>query len=260
MPTSNEDQLLRAVTLQNAQSVLLARQKAERELIEAKEALARKAEQLTAIVQTALDAIITMDHQGKIVDFNPAAENIFGYRSFVAIGQPLVELLFPARLRPGQDQVWTPYLISGEGPLLGKRVELPAVHADGHEFPAELSIIRVADLEPPLFTATVRDLTQSRQAYVIQASLAAIVENSDDGIIGKTLEGIITSWNKGAERIFGYRAEEMIGKSITTIIPIDRHDEERYILGQLAQGIRVDHYETVRVTKDGRFINVSLSS
>lgn len=89
--------------------------------------------------------------------------------------------------------------------------------------------------------------------------LAAIVESSDDAIISKTLEGIITSWNKSAERIFGYKAEEIIGKHISILIPADRQDEEPAILRQLAAGKRVDHFETERVTKDGRIINISLT-
>jgi PAS domain S-box-containing protein len=92
-----------------------------------------------------------------------------------------------------------------------------------------------------------------------QALLAAIVESSDDAIISKTLDGIVTSWNKGAERIFGYSAQEAIGRPITVIIPPERHDEERSILERLRRGERIDHYETVRVSKEGRLIDVSLT-
>ncbi|HYE73117.1 MAG TPA: PAS domain S-box protein, partial [Blastocatellia bacterium] len=93
----------------------------------------------------------------------------------------------------------------------------------------------------------------------LQSRLAAIVESADDAIISKTLESIITSWNKGAERIFGYTAEEAIGKSILMLIPPDRHSEEDRILESLRQGQRIDHYETVRRTKDGRDIDISLT-
>ncbi len=92
-----------------------------------------------------------------------------------------------------------------------------------------------------------------------QARLAAIVESSDDAIVGKTLDGIITSWNKGAERIFGYAAAEVVGKSITIIIPPDRLDEEPDILRRLRAGQRVDHFETIRQTKDGRLVHVSVT-
>ncbi|HXM38013.1 MAG TPA: ATP-binding protein [Gemmatimonadales bacterium] len=92
-----------------------------------------------------------------------------------------------------------------------------------------------------------------------QALLAAIVESSDDAIISKTLEGIITSWNAGAERLFGYTPAEVIGHSITVIIPADRLDEEKVILQRLGRGERIEHYETVRHAKDGRLLDISLT-
>ena len=92
-----------------------------------------------------------------------------------------------------------------------------------------------------------------------QRYLAAIVDSSDDAIVGKTLNGIVTSWNKGAEQIFGYSSAEMVGKSITTLIPPDRLDEEDMIQSRLAVGERVDHFETIRMTKDGRLVDVSVT-
>ena len=91
------------------------------------------------------------------------------------------------------------------------------------------------------------------------AWLAAIIESAEDGIISKTLDSIITSWNKSAERIFGYTADEVIGKSITILIPQDRQDEEAVILDKIRNGERIEHYETIRVRKDGTLIDVSLS-
>jgi two-component system CheB/CheR fusion protein len=92
-----------------------------------------------------------------------------------------------------------------------------------------------------------------------QAKLAAIVDSSDDAIVSKSLDGIITSWNPGAQRIFGYTAEEAVGRSINILIPPDRHGEEPMILAKLRAGQRVDHFETVRITKDGRLIDVSVT-
>jgi PAS domain S-box-containing protein len=93
-----------------------------------------------------------------------------------------------------------------------------------------------------------------------RAQLAVIVESSDDAIIGKTLEGIITSWNDGARRVFGYTAEEMVGQPVSRLIPADRLDEEPDILARLQRGERVKHFETVRQHKDGSLVEVSLSS
>ena len=98
-----------------------------------------------------------------------------------------------------------------------------------------------------------------REYYLMSRRLAAIVENSDDAIISKDLDGIITSWNRGAERIFGYTADEMIGSSIRRIVPPDRQNEEDEILADLRRGERRDHFETLRIAKDGRQIRVSLT-
>jgi PAS domain S-box-containing protein len=103
------------------------------------------------------------------------------------------------------------------------------------------------------------DITERKQAEMASKRLAAIVESSDDAIIGKDLDGIITSWNTGAERLYGYTAAEMIGKSVTLLIPPERPDEEPAILARLRRGETIDHYETVRVTKDGRRRDVSLT-
>jgi PAS domain S-box-containing protein len=104
-----------------------------------------------------------------------------------------------------------------------------------------------------------RDVTGRNQSDFLSRRLAAIVDNSDDAIIGKDLNSIVTSWNQGAERIFGYTAEEMIGVSIKRIIPQDRQGEEDEILARLRGGDRFDHFETVRVTKAGRKLHVSLT-
>jgi PAS domain S-box-containing protein len=103
------------------------------------------------------------------------------------------------------------------------------------------------------------DISDQKKAEEHSAKLAAIVESSDDAIIGKSLEGIITSWNKSAERIFGYPASEMIGQSILKLIPEDRHDEEPRIIARLKNGERMEHFETKRLAKDGRILDVSLT-
>jgi PAS domain S-box-containing protein len=104
-----------------------------------------------------------------------------------------------------------------------------------------------------------RNVTQRHQSDLLARRLAAIVDHSDDAIVGKDLNSIVTSWNKAAERIFGYSADEMIGTSIMRIIPLDRQGEEEEILSRLKRGERYDHFETVRITKDGRLLHVSLT-
>jgi PAS domain S-box-containing protein len=103
------------------------------------------------------------------------------------------------------------------------------------------------------------DITERKQAERANSLLAAIVSSSDDAIVSKTLDGIITSWNKGAERVFGFTAEEAVGQGVTLIIPPDRRDEETEILNRLRRGERVDHFETVRQCKDGTLLDISLT-
>lgn len=120
--------------------------------------------------------------------------------------------------------------------------------------------------KPVRFIGSVLEITDQKQAeervkesFEKQARLASIVDTSDDTILSKTLKGIITSWNKAAERMFGYSEAEAVGRHISLIIPAARLNEEEYIIGQISQGNKVDHFETIRVTKDGREIPISLS-
>src|SRR5262245_4072189 len=103
------------------------------------------------------------------------------------------------------------------------------------------------------------NISENKQPQADSAYLAAIVANSSDAILSKTLEGIITSWNTSAQRLFGYAAEEMVGQSILRLIPPERQGEEAVILKKLRAGERIEHYETVRQRKDGRLIEVSLT-
>jgi PAS domain S-box-containing protein len=109
------------------------------------------------------------------------------------------------------------------------------------------------------FVGSSTDITEHKRAEQATRLLAAIVESSHDAIVSKSLNGVITSWNKGAERLFGYAAEEAVGQNITLIIPPERRDEERTIIEQLTRGERVDHFETVRMRKDGSLLDVSLT-
>ena len=131
---------------------------------QAEEALHASENLKSSILNSALDAIITMDHEGKVIGFNPAAERTFGFRQAEIIGQVLAEKIIPKHLRERHYQGLARYLASGDGPVLSRRIEVPALHADGHEFYIELSINRILDIEPPVFTATLRDITERQQA------------------------------------------------------------------------------------------------
>src|SRR5258707_2491791 len=103
------------------------------------------------------------------------------------------------------------------------------------------------------------DITERKRAEVVGQRLAAIVDSSEDAIVSKDLNGTIESWNGGAERLFGYQASEVIGKSILMIVPPDRHDEEQGILERIRRGERIEPYETVRMREDGSLLDISLS-
>ncbi len=122
-----------------------------------------------------------------------------------------------------------------------------------HAVPISLPDGRKAQL------AVTREVTQRKHDEEARAHLAAIVDSSDDAIVSKTLDGIIRTWNEGARRIFGYTPEEAIGRPVLILLPPDRHDEETQILSRLRAGERIDHFESIRVTKDGRHIDVSLT-
>jgi PAS domain S-box-containing protein len=142
----------------------------------AEAALARSEARTRELVGSALDAVITMDHAGRVVEWNPAAERMFGYARAEAVGRPLAELVIPPALRERHRTGLARYLATGEGPILGRRLELTGVRADGREFPVELSVTRVGATEPPEFTAFVRDITERRHAERVQSATYRIAE------------------------------------------------------------------------------------
>src|SRR5215207_5425001 len=132
-------------------------------------------------------------------------------------------------------------------------------HFTRHGFQPTRRKMSDAKERPTVADAAGESVARLNTAEVAPYWLSALIESADDAIISKTLDGIITSWNAGAQRIFGYTADEVIGKSVTILIPEGHLDEEPAILAKLRQGQRIEHYETVRVRKDGRMIDISLT-
>jgi PAS domain S-box-containing protein len=120
-------------------------------------------DRMRSILESALDCVVAMNHEGRITEFNRAAEKTFGYKRSEAIGQPLADLIIPESLREKHQQGLSHYLTTGEGPVLGKRIEISAVRRDGAEFPVELAITRIGSQEPPMFTGFIRDITERKQ-------------------------------------------------------------------------------------------------
>jgi PAS domain S-box-containing protein len=224
--------------------------------VEAQRALAAR---ISGLLDAAPDAMVTSEEDGTIVFVNSQAEKLFGYTRTELIGRN-VELLVPARSRPHQPQRRAAALADRNrvGPT-PEILELDGLRRDGTEFPAEVRLAPTVTPDGILFTVAVRDVTERRKTEEMRARLAAIVDSSHDAIIGKTLDGIIMSWNRGAERLFGYDASEAIGRFITLLIPPDRMHEESDFLEHLREG-RVRELETVRVRKDGVAIDVSVTS
>jgi len=212
-----------------------------------------------ALLDSALDCIITMDASGTILEFNAAAERVFGFTRAQAVGQELAGLIIPPSLRERHRQGLKHYLETGEGPVLGRRIEINALRADGSEILVELAITAFRIQHEPVFAAYLRDITERKQADDASRRLAAIIESSDDAIISKDLNGRITSWNEAATRLFGYEAEEIVGQPVTVLIPLERHNEEPGILDRIRRGQRLEHYETVRRRKDGTLFDISLT-
>ncbi len=214
---------------------------------------------IRAIIDTALDALIGMNAKGIITEWNPRAEVIFGWARREAIGQNFADLIIPARYREAHERGLRHFMDTGEGPVLNRRVELTGLRRDGTEFPAEFTISPLQRGKTYVFNAFLSDITERKRAEEIRVRLASIVESSEDAIISKTLDGVVTSWNMGAEHTFGHSADEVIGRPIEFLIPQDRLDEESQIIERLKQGERVTHFETIRRRKDGKEINISLT-
>ena len=215
------------------------------------------------------DAVVVADATTqRIVLWNPVAEKMFGYSASEAL-EMRVEALVPGSLKARHRAGIARYAETGRGPFIdaGTPLDLPALRKDGQEIRVELSLSPIGPVDETDYPvgggrfvlAIIRDATERRRAEEVGSRLAAIVESADDAIISKTLDGIITSWNSGAEKIYGYTADEVVGQPITILVPPERPNDVPKILETVRRGEKVDHYETVRVRKDGRRIDVSLT-
>jgi len=206
------------------------------------------------------DAVMSTDVEGRVNFMNRVAESLTGWSNTEALGKPL-EHVFTIVNEQTRQRVANPALRAlDHGVIVGLANHSVLIAKDGSERAIDDSAAPIHTPEAGIMGAVLvfRDITQRRHAERTQATLAAIVESSDDAIVSKNLEGRIISWNAGAERLFGYREEEVIGQPITLIIPQDRRDEETAILQLIRNGERVEHYETVRVRKDGTRVDISL--
>jgi PAS domain S-box-containing protein len=230
------------------------RRAAQRELVESRE-------RLRITLESIGDAVVATDAQGRISFVNSVAQKLLGYRPQETMGRPLREV-FNIVNEFTRESVENPVeRVLREGHVVGLANHTLLVRPDGIETPIDDSAAPIHDHDGSLAGVVLvfRDISERRRAERTHATLAAIVESSDDAIVSKDLDGRIMTWNIAAERLFGYRQDEAVGQSITLIIPPDRLHEEAEILRRIRNGGRVDHYETVRVRKEGSPVEISLT-
>jgi len=206
-------------------------------------------------------AVYTTDAQGRLTHFNPACIEFSGRTPELGTDQWCVSWkLYHADGTPMPHDECPMAIALKEGRIV-RGVEAIVERPDGTRlwFAPYPTPLRDAEGKTIGGVNMLLDITERKRAEIVTASLAAIVESSDDAIISKDLNGVITSWNKGAERLFGYMAREVTGKPITLLIPPDRQQEEPKILERIGRGERVEHFETVRVCKNGSLIDISLT-
>ena len=214
-----------------------------------------------ALVDTLPAAVYTTDAAGRITYFNEAAATLWGCRPELGKSEwcGSWRIFWPDGRPLPHDQCPMAIALKENRPVRGQ--DAIAERPDGTRVPFLPYPTPIYDAAGKLIGAVnmLIDLTEWKRAEGAMQRLAAIVELSDDAIISKDLNGIITSWNKGAELIFGYLAEEVIGKSIKILIPADHQDEEDTIIGRIRAGQRIEHYETVRQRKYGGLVDISLT-
>ncbi|WP_410509125.1 PAS domain S-box protein [Methanosarcina hadiensis] len=207
-----------------------------------------------SLIEASLDPLVTIGPDGKITDVNEATESVTGYSRKELTGTDFSNYFTePEKAKEGYKQVFREGLV--------RDYALEIQHRGGHTTPVlyNASVYRDEDDEVIGIFAAARDITELKKAEQKIQTLANAVESSEDAIITKSLEGIITSWNRGAEQIYGYAAEEILGKPVSMLEPDNHKGEIEQLIKKIKQGKRVQHYETSRLKKDGTAINISIT-
>ncbi|HEX6584818.1 MAG TPA: SpoIIE family protein phosphatase [Thermoleophilaceae bacterium] len=203
------------------------------EALEAEQAVRISEARKRAVLDSSLDAVITIDHEGRVLEFNRAAERLFGYAEDAALGQELAELIVPPALRDRHRAGLRRYLATGESEIVGQRVELTGLRADGEEFPVELAVNRIEEADPPMFTGMIRDIAARLQAQQereeARGQLEAILQGVADAVTAQGPDGRLLFANDAAVRTLGFDStEELLSAPISTILDrFDILDEDR---------------------------------
>jgi diguanylate cyclase (GGDEF)-like protein/PAS domain S-box-containing protein len=219
-------------------------------------ALAHRLEHFQAIVQCSDDAIVSKTLDGLVTSWNSGAQSIFGYTEQEMLGKSMLVLFPPERI--GEEAFILKQVRSG---AQVDHFETERLHKNGNRIQVSVTISPIRDREGVVIGASkiARDITQKVKLEASARLSNAILCSTDDAVVSKSLNGIVTSWNLAATKIFGYTADEMLGHSVQVLLPPDRQDEERFILEKVRRGGTIDHFETVRVCKSGKRINVSVT-
>lgn len=219
----------------------------------------RAEQRFRALLNSAPDAMIVVDAEGKIVLANSQAEVLFGYTGAELLGQP-VERLLPDRSRAHHVRHRSGYFRNPRVRFMGAGAELFGRRKDGHLFPAEVSLSPLQTAEGMLVSSAIRDISDRKKTEEAVARLAAIVESAHDAITSEDLDGVVRSWNPAAEHMYGYSAQEIVGRNIRMLFSSEREDEEQRLLERIRRGERVEPYEAVRRRKDGSSIDIWLTA
>ncbi len=229
------------------------------------------------LLESLPDAIVAVDREGTIVQVNTQTQNLFGYLRDELIGEK-IEILVPESYRAAHHRHRADFAETPRTRRMGADLDLHGRRRNGSEFPVEISLSPVSTDKGMFVLSAIRDISDRKriaeelrraneelhqrtteQLGEYRARLVSIIDSSEDAIYSKGLDGIITSWNRGAERIYGYAPEEVVGKHISILAPDDRRDEIPEILRKIARGETIEHYESTRVTKDAKTLYVSIS-
>ena len=204
------------------------------------------------------DAAVVVDEAATIVSVNEQAEALFGYAATELVGHP-IEVLVPERFRHQHRTDRAGYLRSPQTRPMGAGLELSGRRRDGSEFPVDISLAPLTDSERPLVVAAVRDASERRAASAAQAQLAAIVQTTSAAIVSMSVDCTITSWNPGAEDLFGYAATQVTGRHISLLVPDDASAELEELLDAARQGRSPTPRDTQWLRRDGSRVDVAVS-